>query len=80
LSLCGSTFAGLEGEILISRKKKWPLALGASLEIAVAIAVGIVVVGAFRGWFRFEAHASTLPRQVQGQTEPRVARQADLAR
>jgi hypothetical protein len=65
---------------LISRKKKWPLALGASLEIAVAIAVGLFVVGILRGWFHFGADASALSGQAQGQTEPRVARHADLAR
>ncbi len=66
---------------MIARKKQWPRAVGASLEIVLAIAVGLVVVGTFRGWFNWATvHASDVGRRVDAPASARSDDETSSAR
>jgi hypothetical protein len=49
---------------VILREKQWPLAIGASLEIVLAAAIGMAIVGTFRGWFTSSALNPDRPADV----------------
>jgi hypothetical protein len=60
-------------------RKRKPTALGALLEITIVMAMGIAVIGAYRGWFNPSDASPTLPvPPVKAQLGHRPERQTGL--
>ncbi len=63
----------------VALRKRKPTALGALLEITIVMAMGIAVIGAYRGWFNPSSAGPTLPvPPVKAQLGPRLERRAEL--
>ena len=61
----------------VAFRKRRPTALGALLEITIVMAMGVVAIGAYRGWFNPSGPSPMLPaprvkaqigRRLEGQT------------
>ena len=63
----------------VALRKRKPTALGALLEITIVMAMGIAVIGAYRGWFNPSSASPTLPvPPVKAQLGQRVERPTGL--